>query len=211
MSKNPCAGGKSNLSTHIYSTDGDYPWWRAWTLISICQQLHSVWITLWSAKHMSSFGFFSSFAFSSSSLLSSSFLSLFSRFSSFFSFFRRSFSCSQEKVSLTPLQRVEAIKKHKLWPKWHILYSTHTYYVPPLQTAALHMKLLKERNHEKTTAEHRSKNDQNHGDVSRSGVTHLCFLTGLHSLHEHHVLPASFPLLAEHRHRVSILFTVPTN
>lgn len=52
--------------------------------------------TLWSAKHRSSFGFFSSFAFSSSSLLSSSFLSLFNRFSSFFSFFRRSFSYNRE-------------------------------------------------------------------------------------------------------------------
>lgn len=41
--KNPWPGGKSNLSTHIYSTDGDYPWWYTiWTLIFICQQLHSV-------------------------------------------------------------------------------------------------------------------------------------------------------------------------
>lgn len=34
----------------------------------------------------------------------------------------------------------------------------------------------------------------------RSGFTHLCLLTGLHSLHEHHVLLASFSLLAEHSH-----------
>lgn len=44
--------------------------------------------------------------------------------------------------------------------------------------------------------------------VSKSVVTHLCLLTGLHSLHEHHVLPASLPLLAEYRHTVSIPFTV---
>lgn len=42
--RNPCARGKSNFSTHIYSTDGKYPWWHKWTLILICQQLHSVWI-----------------------------------------------------------------------------------------------------------------------------------------------------------------------
>lgn len=59
--------------------------------------------TLWSAKHMSSFGLFSSFAFSSSSLLSSIFLSLFSRFSSLFSFFRRSFSYSQGRENLTDI------------------------------------------------------------------------------------------------------------
>lgn len=35
---------------------------------------------------------------------------------------------------------------------------------------------------------------------SESAVTHLCLLTSLHSLHEHHVLPAPLPLLAEHRH-----------
>lgn len=81
-----------------------HPWWHSWTLPAALQCVN----TLWSAKHMSSFGFFSSFAFSSSSLLSSSFLSLFNRFSSFFSFFRRSFSYSQdrEKESLTPLQTI---------------------------------------------------------------------------------------------------------
>lgn len=105
MSKeNPCAGGKiQSSSTHMYSTDGDDP-----------QGVN----TLWSAKHMSSYGFFSSFAFSSSSLLSSSFLSLFNRFSSFFSFFRRSFSYGQEKVLMTQLEaivlRITEAQKHKL-------------------------------------------------------------------------------------------------
>lgn len=84
--------------------------------------------TSWSAKHMSSFGFFSSLAFSSSSLLSSNFLSLFNRFSSFFSFFRRSFSCGQEEALLpllrTVVLRITAGGTHKVRPRlrhfwWH--------------------------------------------------------------------------------------------
>lgn len=39
-----------------------------------------------------------------------------------------------------------------------------------------------------------------------SAVTHLRLLAGLDSLHEYHVLPASFPLLVEHRHADDIIF-----
>lgn len=86
--------------------------------------------TLWSDKHMSSFGFFSSFAFFCSSLLSSSFLSLFKRFSSFFSLFRRSFSYRENlllvfKASLALLQRV--IRSHLG------CYITHLFYKDLMQ------------------------------------------------------------------------------
>lgn len=56
------------------------------------KEIYITLITFWSAKHISSLGFFSSLAISNSNLRCSSLRSLFNLFSSRFSCFNRSFS-----------------------------------------------------------------------------------------------------------------------